>query len=54
MSLFVKILNATLPGEVSITRVTQGNLDPPPPNSLDSHYTQNNKMISRRIHRLGI
>ena len=46
--MFNRILNTTLSEEkVSTTGVTQGNLELPlPPNSLDSHQTQNNKMIS--------
>ena len=46
--MFDGILNATLSEEkVSTTWLTQENLELPlPPNSLDSHQTQNNKMIS--------
>ena len=61
--MFYRILNATL-SEVSSSGVTQGNLKLLlPPSSLDSHPTQNNKMISwtdptssfpsRRTHSLG-
>ena len=43
--MFGRILNATLSEKVSTTRVTQENLELPlPPNSLDSHQTENNKM----------
>ena len=46
--MFDGILNATLSQEVSTTGVTQENLELPlPPNSLDSHQTQNNNMKSR-------
>ena len=47
--MFDRILNATLSQEkVSTTWVTQGNLELSlPPNSLDSHETQNNKIIFR-------
>ena len=46
--MFDSILNATLFEEVSTTGVTQGNLELPlpPPDSLDSRQTQNNKMMS--------
>ena len=43
--MFDGILNVTPSEEVSTTGVTQENLKLPlPPNSLDSHQTQNNKM----------
>ena len=62
--MFYRILNATLSEKVSSSGVTQGNLKLLlPPSSLDSHQTQNNKMISwtdptssfpsRRNHSLG-
>ena len=63
--MFDRILNATLSEEkVSTTMVTQRDLELPlPPNSLDSHQTQNHKIISwtdrtspvpcRRTHPLG-
>ena len=39
--MFDGILNVTLSEEVSTTGVTQGNLELPlPPDSLDSHQTQ--------------
>ena len=42
--MFNRILNATL-SAVSTTRITRENLEfPLPPNSLDSHQTQNSKM----------
>ena len=47
--MFARILNATLSQEkVSTTWVPQGNVELSlPPNSLDSHQTQNNNMIFR-------
>ena len=43
--IFDRILNASLSKKVSTTRVTQENLELLlPPNSLDSHQTENNKM----------
>ena len=46
--MFDRILNGTLSEEkVSTFGVTQGNLELPlPPNSLDSHQIQSNKMMS--------
>ena len=42
--MFDGILNVTLSEKVSTTGVTQENFELPlPPNSLDSHQTQNNK-----------